>query len=89
MWNFARASTEVVQKARALGAVADEFAIPLPAAALQFPRGNDIVFSVIPGPRDAGELRQILGWFETPIPAECWAALKIKGLLDERAPVPT
>jgi D-threo-aldose 1-dehydrogenase len=88
MWNYAAAPAEVINKARALGAVADEFAIPLAAAALQFPLFNDIVTSVIPGPRDKSELDQILAWFETPIPKEFWATLKSKNLIDERAPVP-
>jgi D-threo-aldose 1-dehydrogenase len=88
MWNYAAAPAEVIKKARALGAVADEFAIPLAAAALQFPLFNDIVTSVIPGPRNKSELDQILAWFETPIPKEFWATLKSKNLIDERAPVP-
>lgn len=88
MWNYSKAPGNIVKKARALSAAADEHGIPLPAAALQFPLANDLVTSVIPGPRDAGELRQILGWFETPIPGEFWATLKARGLLEEDAPVP-
>ena len=88
MWNYAKAPAEIVEKARALGAVADEFSIPLAAAALQFPLGNDIVTSVIPGPRNKGELQQIMGWAETPIPSEFWSALKARGLLNEDAPTP-
>ena len=88
MWNYAAAPAEIIEKARALGAVADEFAIPLAAAALQFPLFNDIVTSVIPGPRNKCELDQILEWFQTPIPKEFWATLKSKNLIDERAPVP-
>ena len=88
MWNYAKAPAEVVEKARALGVVADEFSIPLAAAALQFPLASPTVTSVIPGPRDAGELRQILDWFETTIPVDFWSALKSKGLLDDAAPVP-
>ena len=68
--------------------VAEEFGVPLPAAALQFPLGNDIVTSVIPGPRGKSELEQILDWFETTVPADFWAALKSKGLIDEAAPIP-
>ena len=64
------------------------FSIPLAAAALQFPLGNDIVTSVIPGPRNKGELQQIMGWAETPIPSEFWSALKARGLLNEDAPTP-
>lgn len=88
MWNYAQAPAEMVAKARALGAVADEHSVPLAAAALQFPLGNDIVTSVIPGPRDKGELEQIVDWFKAPIPAAFWAALKSKGLIEEAAPVP-
>lgn len=88
MWNYAKAPAEIVDKARALGSVAEEYSIPLAAAALQFPLGNDIVSSVIPGPRSKGELKQIIEWFETPIPEQFWASLKSKGLVEDSAPVP-
>ncbi|KMW59353.1 L-fuco-beta-pyranose dehydrogenase [Candidatus Rhodobacter oscarellae] len=88
MWNYAKAPAEVLDKARALGAVADDFGIPLAAAALQFPLGHEIVSSVIPGPRDKTELQQIVEWFHAPIPADFWTALKGRGLLAEGAPVP-
>jgi D-threo-aldose 1-dehydrogenase len=88
MWNYAKAPGEVVAKARALGSVADEFSIPLAAAALQFPLCNDIVTSVIPGPRDRGELDQILGWFDITIPNEFWSKLKARELIEDAAPVP-
>jgi D-threo-aldose 1-dehydrogenase len=88
MWNYAKAPDDVVAKARALGNAADEFGIPLAAAALQFPLGHDIVTSVIPGPRSKTELDQIIGWFETAIPDGFWGALKSRGLMHEAAPVP-
>ena len=88
-WNYAKAPKDVIDKARALGAVADEFGIPLPAAALQFPLGDEIVCSVIPGPRDKGELEQIVTWFKTPIPIEFWATLKAKNLMEPSAIVPS
>ena len=88
-WNYAKAPKEVIDKARALGVVADEFGIPLPAAALQFPLGDEIVCSVIPGPRDKGELEQIVTWFKTPIPKEFWSTLKEKKLIEPSAAVPS
>ncbi|MBM1218708.1 aldo/keto reductase [Ponticoccus sp. SC2-23] len=88
MWNYAKAPEDVVAKVRKLSAEADAFGVPLPAAALQFPLGNDIVTSVIPGPRNTAELRQIVEWFEMPIPADFWASLRDKGLIAEAAPVP-
>ena len=88
-WNYAKAPKEVIDKARALGVVADDFGIPLPAAALQFPLGDEIVSSVIPGPRDKGELEQIVTWFNTPIPTEFWSTLKAKNLMEPSAKVPS
>ena len=88
-WNYAKAPKDVIDKARALGVVADEFGIPLPAAALQFPLGDEIVCSVIPGPRDKGELEQIVTWFNTPIPKEFWSTLKEKKLMEPSATVPS
>jgi len=88
-WNYAKAPKDVIDKARALGVVADEFGIPLPAAALQFPLGDEIVCSVIPGPRDKGELEQIVTWFKTPIPTEFWSTLKEKNLMEPSAIVPS
>ena len=88
-WNYAKAPNNVIDKARALGAVADEFGIPLAAAALQFPLGDEIVCSVIPGPRDKGELEQIITWFNTPIPAEFWSTLKARNLMEPSAIVPS
>ena len=88
MWNYAKAPAEIINKAKAISEVADDFSIPLAAAALQFPLGNDIVTSVIPGPRNKTELQQIVDWFSMPIHNEFWAALKSKGLISDAAPVP-
>ncbi len=88
MWNYARAPSDVVDKVRKLGAVADEYSVPLPAAALQFPLANDLISSVIPGPRDAGELEQIIEWANVLIPDEFWAKLKSDNLLENDAPIP-
>jgi len=51
--------------------------------------GDEIVCSVIPGPRDKGELDQILTWFKTPIPTEFWSTLKAKKLIEPSAAVPS
>ncbi|MEM7461276.1 MAG: aldo/keto reductase [Pseudomonadota bacterium] len=88
MWNYASAPAEIVEKVQALGALAEEFSIPLAAAAIQFPLGNPIISSVIPGPRSKQELEQIIQWFETPIPSDFWSALYDRGLVDDRAPHP-
>ncbi|MEC7093367.1 MAG: aldo/keto reductase, partial [Pseudomonadota bacterium] len=88
MWNYAKAPAEVVDKVRSIGAIADEHGVTLPAAALQFPLANDIITSVIPGPRDAGEMTQILEWFSMKIPGNFWTALESAGLMEPDAPLP-
>lgn len=88
MWNYAKAPDGVIETARRLEDVAGEFGIPLAAAALQFPLGHPIITSVIPGARNADELKQIVTWFDIPIPAEFWSALFERGLVDERAAKP-
>lgn len=87
-FNYADAPAEIVQRVERLEAVCREFAVPLPAAALQFPMAHPAVVSCIPGGRDVAQLRQNAAWFELPIPAELWSTLKSLGLIDERAPLP-
>jgi D-threo-aldose 1-dehydrogenase len=62
--------------------------VPLAAAALQFPYAHPAIATVLTGARNAGELRENVASFDKPIPAELWQALRDKGLLDPRAPVP-
>ena len=88
MWNYNNAPKAVVNKVKALGAVADKYGIPLPAAALQFPLAHNTVTSVIPGPRSKVELEEILQWQSIKIPNEFWASLKSQALVHEDAPTP-
>ena len=88
MWNYNSAPEAVVNKVKALGAVADKYGIPLPAAALQFPLAHNTVTSVIPGPRSKVELEEILQWQSIKIPNEFWASLKSQALVHEGAPTP-
>ncbi len=88
-WNYARAPANVLERANGLKRVADAHGVPLAAAALQFPLAHPAVASVIPGPRAPEEMKQILQWWQTPVPAAFWSDLKGQGLLDSAAPVPT
>jgi D-threo-aldose 1-dehydrogenase len=88
-FNYARAPEEVVARVRKMAKVCEAHNVPLAAAALQFPLANKLVAAVIPGPRNAAELKQILAWRETTIPASLWTDLQTEGVLDKAAPVPT
>lgn len=87
-WNYARAPKEVVDKVANIRRVCQSHGVAIAAAALRFPLGSSLVASVIPGPRSRQEMRQIVEWFQTDIPASLWSDLKNEGLLDESAPVP-
>jgi len=88
MWNYTKAPTFIVEKAKDLRKVAKEFKIPLAAAALQFPQANELVSSVIPGPRSKEELSEILKWQKIEIPTDFWNSLKERKLLRADAPTP-
>ncbi len=88
-WNYAKAPENVRTKVKNLNRVCESHNIPLAAAALQFPLGSPLVASVIPGPRSGAELRQIVDWFKTDIPASLWSDLQTEGLLDPAAPLPS
>jgi D-threo-aldose 1-dehydrogenase len=79
---------EVLERVARLEAVCDEFAVPLQAAALQFPLGHPAVASVVAGAANGEESRNIAAKFAHPIPAEFWRALRERGLVDARAPLP-
>jgi D-threo-aldose 1-dehydrogenase len=87
-WNYSRAPQAVIDRVKAISRVCDSHGVPLPAAALAFPLAHPIVASVIPGPRTASELDQILGWWQTSIPGSLWSDLRNEGLIDAQAPVP-
>ncbi len=87
-YNYAPASTDVLEKVRGMQTVCSRHNVPLQAAALQFPLGHPSVAAIIPGSVSPKEVEQNLAYFKTEIPADCWAELKAEGLLREDAPVP-
>ena len=87
-FNYGDAPHEVVEKAERLRQVCEEFAVEMPAAALQFPLAHPAVVSVIVGSRSAAEIDQAVRWLEQPLAAGLWEELKRQGLLEAEAPVP-
>jgi D-threo-aldose 1-dehydrogenase len=87
-FNYAEAPAAVVDKARRLEAVCGQFAVPLPAAALQFPFAHPAVVSCVVGVHGPAQLQQNIDWFERDLPGALWDALRHEGLIDDGAPVP-
>jgi D-threo-aldose 1-dehydrogenase len=88
-WNYGAAPEHILQRVRDLSDVCRGFDVPLPAAALQFPLGHDVVCSVIPGLRNRKEVADTADWVTRAIPEEFWQELKNRDLLHPDAPVPT
>ena len=87
-WDYGTVPVEVRTRVAALSACCNEYGVPLPAAALQFPLAHPAVASVIPGLRSPAELADTLSWTGHAIPPAFWAALKDGGLVHQDAPLP-
>ena len=87
-YNYAPPPDAVLERVRRLEALCGEFSVPLQAAALQFPLAHPAVASVVAGCVTGAEARNCATMFAHPIPAGFWHALRDRGLVDPRAPVP-
>ena len=87
-FNYAPAPRAVVEHVAAIERVCGEFAVPLPAAALQFPLGHPAITCVLPGARSAAEFDENLRHARYPIPVRFWRALRDQHLIDAHAPLP-
>jgi D-threo-aldose 1-dehydrogenase len=87
-YDYGAAPQEVIERARAIKSVCDDFGVEMPAAALQFSLGHPAVKSVLVGMSRLKAVAQNRAWFDAPIPAGLWTALKDKGLLAREAPTP-
>ena len=87
-YNYAPPPDAVLERVRRLEALCEEFSVPLQAAALQFPLAHPAVVSVVAGCVTGAEARYCAAMFTHAIPGEFWRALRDRGLVDPRAPVP-
>ena len=88
-YNYAPAPAEIMGRVAKIEDVCAEFAVPLPAAALQFVVAHPAIPTFMAGTRTVQQLEQNLKWFSHPIPADFWTTLKSRGLLREDAPTPS
>lgn len=87
-YDYEPAPLAIVDRVRRLEEICDNFAIPLAAAALQFPLHHPQVAAVIPGLANEQQVEDTIKLYRTPIPTQFWSALKDEGLLHADAPVP-
>ncbi|HKB95292.1 MAG TPA: aldo/keto reductase, partial [Rhizomicrobium sp.] len=87
-YNYESAPADVIEKVRKIELVCDRHAVPLAAAALQFPLGHSLVASVIPGLDSPERVAQTVALYRHKIPAALWQDLRHENLLHPDAPVP-
>jgi D-threo-aldose 1-dehydrogenase len=87
-YDYVPAPAAFIERARAIGAVCARHAVPLKAAAIQFPFGHPAVTAVLVGCRSVEELEENVAMFEQAIPEALWADLRAARLLADRVPVP-
>jgi D-threo-aldose 1-dehydrogenase len=87
-FNYAPATADVVARVAAIERACAEFAVPLQAAALQFPLGHPAIACVLPGARSRTEFDDNRAMAHFPIPPAFWSALRDRSLVDPTAPLP-
>ena len=83
---YETAPRHVIEKAKAIKSICDDFNIPLKAAALQFGLLHPAVAATIPGARHPTEVSENVEMAGLNIPSELWQELKSERLLPEDAP---
>ncbi len=81
MYDYAPASAEIMQKTQAIADICARHAVPLRAAALQYPLSHPAITTVIPGARTVAEVAENLELFTHKIPDALWQELTHAGLL--------
>lgn len=83
LYNNRPVPPEIAVRVRKIEEICRQFNIPIAAAALQFPLGNPIVASVVPGMGGTGDVESNLRLMMMPIPVEFWSALRSEGLISD------
>ena len=87
-YDYQSAPEHVAQRVAAIENVCERYAVPLGAAALQFPLAHAQVLSVVPGMSSAEEVAQAARWLSQRIPQAFWSELRDRGMVRADAPLP-
>jgi len=87
-YDYKPAPPDILARVARIEAVCKAHAVPLAAAAIQFPLGQPSITSIVPGAVKPEEVTRNVELMTHRIPAALWADLKSEGLLAKDAPVP-
>ena len=86
-YDYQDAPPELVNRARRLAEVCEEYGTTLPAAAIAFPLAHPAVVNVTLGMRSADQVARNAELHAIPVPAELWSTLRAEGLIRSDTPV--
>ena len=87
-FDYAPATSEIIERARGIEAVCAAHRVPLKAAALQFPSAHPAIGWVLAGARTAAELDENIALASEPIADAFWHDLRAQRLVAAAAPLP-
>jgi len=87
-FNYGAAPASWVEKARVIEDACARFAVPLRAAALQFPLAHPAVDIVVSGAQHVAQWNDAVCMIAHPIPPTFWAHLRDARLIPPDAPLP-
>jgi D-threo-aldose 1-dehydrogenase len=87
LFNYAPAEAAVLAAARDLAAICERHAVPLKAAAIQFPFAHPAIACVLSGTIAARHLEENAELLRTEIPPALWADIRAAGHVRDEAPL--
>lgn len=87
-YDYGKAPDDIIDRLRRIEAICDRHAVPIAAAALQFPLAHPAVTCVLPGIASAARMKATVALAGHPIPQPFWHDLRAAGLLSAAAPTP-
>jgi len=87
-YDYGVAPGDIIDRLHRIEAICDRHAVPIAAAALQFPLAHPAVACVLPGIASAARMKETVSLTGYPIPQSFWHDLRVAGLLSADAPTP-
>ncbi|TDG10252.1 aldo/keto reductase [Paraburkholderia guartelaensis] len=87
-FEYQKASPEILAKVARIQALADRYAIPIKAAALQFVLAHPATAAVIPGASRPERIAEDVAALKVSIPNDFWHEMREQGLVSRLAPLP-
>ncbi|HEV2501677.1 MAG TPA: aldo/keto reductase [Mesorhizobium sp.] len=85
-YNYLPATPQIIEKTRRIEVLCEHHAVPLKAAAYQFPLRHPLVASVVSGAGSPAQAEENARQMDVTIPEEFWSELKARGLLHPLSP---